>query len=675
MKGITLSRVGEGAILFLVAFSILWKGGKTLEMTWLLALIAGFLSVAALSRRVFRARRTADETGDPHLAVWGLILLYALWTVASYAFSETKNYGLDEVLRDVSAVLLFLWIVRVRASKEESSFLPNFLTVMTIVTVMACLVGLAVYTLEPVDRFVGSFFDYRFDTDFWPNAWGEFLLLSWPMVLLRAVRNSKSNRCCFYAAILGLMLGCLFLSYSRGSILALAAQCALVTFLLLALALRDVRYQKKILTNIRFAAVQVAIVLATAALTFFTANTVRSFRFPVQSVAEKVTFTASEGRSSIDERAQFWEQALKAASEKPLFGYGPYSFRFVQTKDAQGVLATSDHAHNVFLKLAMERGWPAAVFYLLIMGSICLYALHKLFFKRRADWSRENDARDLLLGTAILGVLAHNMIDYNLQFVAIKLPLWIVIAILYAPAAAGRTNKTSSFWQWRISRIGIKVEFLLALALVVVTMAEGYYLVTSSFARHAEADGNVAEALEWYGRSEGELFGRDMLLSKAVLLMDADRLQESAAALDEYAALNRHDARVWKLKGILALKSGDNAAAFENIAKAFELGKMTDLGITTLYLQSAQAAGKADVIRGQRTDIDTLFSLYANAIGQNTHFIALSRNVEELQTVARLLAQIFPGDRQRYLEIARQAADHAAEERSRLTSRTPGILW
>lgn len=675
MKGLTLSRVGEGAILFLVAFSILWKGGKTLEMTWLLALLAGFLSVTTLARRVFRVRSAEDESGDPHPAVWGLILLYAVWTVLSYLFSETKNYGLDEVLRDVSVVVLFLWIVRILASKTDSSFFSNFLKVITGVSIVACLIGLFVYTMQPVDRFVGSFFDYRFDTDFWPNAWGEYLLLSWPMVLLFAVKTGGKKYCCLFSAVLGLMLGSLFLSYSRGSVLALAVQIFLVTVLLFTLALRDVRYQKKILTNIRMAVLQCAIVFGVAIAVFFAANEVRSLSFPVQSVTEKVTFTASEGRSSIDERAQFWDQAYKAASERPLFGYGPYSFRFVQTKDAQGVLATSDHPHNIFLKLAMERGWPASIFFLLIFCSISLYSLHKLFFKRRADFSRENDARDLLLGTAVLGVLAHNLIDYNLQFVAIKLPMWIMLAVMYAPAAAGRTNKTSSFWGWKAARIGIKVEFLLAVSLLIVSSIEGYYLVTSSFARHAEAAGRTEEALEWYGRSEGELFGRDMLLSKAVLLMDADRTQESGEVLNEYAMLNPHDARVWKLKGILALKTGDPALAFESIAKAFELGKMTDLGITTLYLQSARAAGKLDVIRAQKTDIDTLFSLYANAIGQNTHFIALSRNVEELQTVARLLGQIIPEGAREYTTIARQAADHAEAERARLTSRTPGILW
>lgn len=675
MKGFTLSRTGEGAVLSLLAFSILWKGGKTLEMTWLLALLAGFLSVASLAKRVFRARKTEDEAGDPHLAVWFMILAYACWTVLSYVLSETRNYGLDEVLRDVAVVILFLWAVRATVAERSPSFLKNFLNVVTWTTLLACLVGVAVYALEPVDRLVGTFFDYRFNTDFWPNAWGEYLLLAWPLVVLRAVIGPGKARCRMHSALLGLILGCLFLSYSRGSILALAGQIALVAALLTLLAFRDVRYRNKILTDVRFILIQACIVAAVALATFFASNAMRSVHFPVQSVSEKATFTASEGRSSIDERAQFWRQAWEASMERPWFGYGPYSFRFVQTEKAQGVLATSDHAHNVFLKLAMERGWPAAFFFSLIIAFTSLYILHKLFFVRRAEWSRENDARDVLLVTAALGVVAHNLIDYNLQFVAIKLPLWLIFAMLYAPAVAGRTNRTASFWRWKISRIAMKVEFLLALALLTVTCVEGYYLVTSSFGRHADAAGDKRAALEWYAKSDGELFSRDLLLSKAVILMDEGRTQEAGEALHAYAKLNPHDARVWKLLGILSLKRRDPALAYGHIRRAHELGRMTDLGITTLYLQSALAAGKTEDLRARKTDIDTLFSQYATAIGRNTHFIALSRNVEELQTVARLLSQLYPSESKRYLEIARQAADHAAEERSRLSSRTPGILW
>lgn len=676
MKGWTLSRAGEGAILLLAALSILWKGGKTLEMTWLFAGLAAVLSLLALFGRVFRVGSADDrKTGDPHLAVWGLLLFFALWTILGYVFSETRNYGLDEVFRDTAGVLIFLWAVRLVHERKNDSFQWNLATVLTLSVFGACLMGLLVYVFEPVDRFVGSFFDHRFDTDFWPNAWGQFLLLSWPLVLYRGVVLKGRRQAYAVTALLGLMTGCLFLSYSRGSILSLGLQCAVLVACTLVLIVRDIRYRKQLPLRIRTAVFHGSAVLCVGAIIFLGANALRATNFPVQSVSEKVTFTASEGRSSIDERAQFWNQSLRASLERPVFGYGPYSFRFVQTKSAEGVLATSDHPHNVFLKYAMERGWPAALAFAALLLSVGVYSLWKLFFNRRADWSWKNDVRDVLFGIAIVGVIAHSLIDYNLQFVGIALPFWLVLASVYSPASVACAERKDSFRCWKFTRVAAKVEFLLALSLLVLASVEGYYLVTSSFGRHAEAKGNRAEALEWYGRSEGELFSRDLLLSKAVLLMDDGRMQESSDTLDAYAALNPHDARVWKLKGILALKDGDPRTAFGYVSTAFDLGKMTDAGIVTLYLQSALDAGMRDEIESRRSDLNTLFYLYADAVGQNAHFIALSRNVEELQTIARLLGRFFPDDASEYLDVARKAAEHAATERERFDARAPGMLW
>jgi len=678
MKGMTLSRAGEGVILLLVAFGVLWKGGKTLEMTWLLALAAVCISVPSLFRRLFHVRKGGgDEANhsDPHFLLWGALLLFCLWTVLSFVFSETRNYGLDEVLRAVSCILLFLWCAREAAASNESPFFRNFLSVITTVSLLACAAGFLVYCLEPVDRFVGSFFDYRFDTDFWPNAWGEYLLLAWPLVFLHSIYMRDWKYAWLFDVFLGILFGSLLLSYSRGSILAVCLQVFLIIACTTALMWRDIRYRSGITNEMRRLILRSFAAAAIGLAVFATANAVRSRSFAVQSVSEKATFTATEGKSSIDERAQFWQQALGASFERPVFGYGPYSFRFVQTKDAQGVLATSDHPHNVFLKFAMERGWPAAILFFLILVGIALPSLHKFFYERRTDWSWQNDCRSLFLGVAVAGVVAHNLIDYNLQFIGIYLPFWIVMALLYAPYASARNRKSSSFRDWKFARIGIRFELILALSLLAVASYESYFLVTSSVARHAEADGDTDTALEWYERSRGSLMGRDVLLSKAVILMDAGRSQEAGDALAEYAEQNRHDARVWKLKGILALKESDPSLAYVNIQKAFELGKMTDLGLTTLLLQAGRSAGETESLAMRKTELDELFTQFADAINQNAHFIALSRNVEELQTVSRLLGVLFPEDAKRYRDIAGKALKHAEEERSRLESRSPGMLW
>jgi hypothetical protein len=167
--------------------------------------------------------------------------------------------------------------------------------------------------------------------------------------------------------------------------------------------------------------------------TFFTVNTLRSQFYPVQSVTEKITFTADEGGSSVSERRDFWNQAWLLSRERPLFGWGPYSFRFVQPRLQTEVLATSDHPHNVFLKLAMERGLPAAILFAIVIICIVFHAVKSVQFSLPAVALAE--AGSLSIQTvsvliAVLGVLAHNLIDFNLQFVGIALPFWLLLSML-----------------------------------------------------------------------------------------------------------------------------------------------------------------------------------------------------------------------------------------------------
>ena len=163
------------------SFSILFRGGKSLEATWILTGIAGAVTFA-LWVRIHKGEMKSRMLPD---ALWMPAILFVVWTFVSFAFSTTKNYGLDEVLRDSSLVLLFLWILRMGGSQSEDrfSFLHKLIFALLIATVLSCFVGITVYVFQPVNRFVGTFFDPRFHTDYWPNAWAEYLLLVWPLFL------------------------------------------------------------------------------------------------------------------------------------------------------------------------------------------------------------------------------------------------------------------------------------------------------------------------------------------------------------------------------------------------------------------------------------------------------------------------------------------------------------
>lgn len=656
--------VCEWAVIVLVILSVVWRGGKSIDMTWLLTGVATFATLS------YHLGRTKDNQVPVPLHVWVCIIGFILVTLASFVYSSAQNYGFDELLRTASLGLLFLWMYR-RASfdqgKREYDYVLRVLRVLALTTVGACLIGVLVYTFQPVSRFVGTFFDYRFHTDYWPNAWAQFLLLSWPAVLFMALKDfsfdekSTKSRTEFLLRSLavGLVVGCLFLSYSRGGVIAFGLQLLLWTVIV---------YRKTRPEFPMSRAVPVAFMIMVVALAaFMGANAMRSQVYSVQDVGDKVTFSASEGTSSVTERLQFWEQAAALSLQKPMLGWGPYSFRFVQPLRQQGVLATSDHPHNIFLKLAMERGYVAMFLFAALLLTVLWRTLVSLL-------SHDTDEESLLFSVrmfmfiGVTGVLAHNMIDFNLQFVGIALPFWLFLAVLLTYINTGNMRSVS----FALSR---NTEMVLAACVLLIALYEGGYLLVSSLGRHAEAAGNTRQALVWYNRAEGEIFSRDLQLSRAKLYYQESDLPQAREAIESYMLRNPEDFRAWKQLGDIALLQGEKAEALTAFQHAFERGKYNDIGITRGMIEAYLASDQRDRVEQMLPIIDGLMTEYAAAIQANAHFIALSPNVEEFVFLANTLSRLFPDNAPMYQVMAAKADHQAQIERAKIESRPPGFLW
>ncbi len=642
----------EWMLLGLVTLSILWKGGKTLEMTWLLALVA----VALCVFDVVRHRKEKKET-TPGLP-WIFGLLFIAWTVVSFVWSSTMNYGLDEVLRDTSLFLIFLWSLRRSLAPVGDGWEQRVAAVIVTSAIIACIVGIAVYALQPVNRFVGTFVDPRFASDYWPNAWAEFLLLALPLAMVWARGKGAAMR----ILIPGILLGCLFLSYSRGAFL-----CFIGEVMLLA-AIAIIRWWRSTSRSVPWKSVGVTIagIALTAVVTFSTVNYLRLQFHAVESIAAKATFTASEGTSSIDERREFWDAAFQLASEKPILGWGPYSFRFVQPRLQTSVFATSDHPHNVFLKLAMERGWPAAILFSLFLLSILLPAGAHLLVDRKKD-ARTHLRIAFFIG--VLGVLAHNEIDYNLQFVGMALPFWILLGCV---AATGKSFLA-------LPRVTMRtIELLIAFVLLIVTFSEGRLLVISSLGRHAEAAGKTDEAYKWYSEAEGELFSRDMYLSAATIAIESridGNLPSAGAWLKKYAAVNAQDTRAWKLQGDVALANGKLGDALHLYDVALKRGRYNYLSATTAVVRVLQWMGDNIALRDRREEFMKTYADFGDAILVNTHFIALSNTVEEFLELGTELRAAYPSYSASIDRAETKVLTKAQALRDELGGEARGTLW
>lgn len=633
----------ERLVLGFLLVAILWKGGKALDAVWLQALVA---SAAFLFSRTVHSRYVS-----PLL----LLVLTALlvWTVSSFVVSHTLNYGFDEVLQTSSLSLLLLWSAA--RHQADRQFAGRFAQAVSLAGVIACGIGVLVYVLQPVSRFVGTFFDACFHTDYWPNAWAEFLLLLWPLLVwVLFTREEKKMPAVLRhdwmkGIILGFVLSCMLLSYSRGGFLAFVGQCVL---LLLLAAI----FQRKSVSWKRVPIVITSVVL-TSTIFFVGINAVRDRFHDVQSVVRKATFSSDEGTSSVSERQAFWRQATTLALQKPLFGWGPYSFRFLQPHVQDGVLETSDHPHNVFLKYAAERGIPPAALFVLIIVWALVSGLRTVMHRR------SEVPLELLLIIAVAGVIAHNMIDYNLQFVGIALPLWMILGLLVSRTATKKSGVSCR-----------RIEVVLALVLLLFTLFEGVNLGLSSRARRAEANGASLAALNWYALTDASLFPRDAWLARGAILLALGQLPQAEEALDRSLGYNDDDGRAWRLLGDIYLRWNKRHDALRAYEKAYAFARYDDIGITRglIYLLKDQ---DAEQLRTRRHEFDLLLNEFGLAILNNTHFIALGSNVEELVALCDILAETFPEDADVYRQLARRSMEHAREERAKTASRPKGLLW
>ncbi len=638
-------------------FSVLWKGGKSLEATWAFAGIAAFLCLLSF----FRDRKSAEADHAPNI-LWIPLALFLAWSVVSFLLSSTQNYGLDEIFRDAASVLLFLWVLRKSHTEGSHVFRERTFIAIFVATILACVFGIVVYALEPVSRFVGTFFDFRFNTDFWPNAFAEYLLLAWPVFAWFALRGATRRSFFVRCLPLGFVLGFLALSYSRGAIIACLGQFILFGVLRM-FALHGGEAHRSI-RKMRTVGLAAVLVFAIAGSVFLSVNAVRSRFYPVQSVTEKVTFTSVEGDSSITERSAFFGQAWTMAISKPLFGYGPYSFRFVQPRHQDDVLATSDHPHNIFLKLAAERGIVASLLFLLFFVSILLGSWRKL---RQAGAADGDHLFITICFVSIAGVLAHNLIDYNLQFVGIALPFWVMLGFLASELPQSRERVTANMKR--------TAEAIVAALLLLLLFYEGGFLLVSSVGRRAYARGDLDRAQIWYDRSQFAVFSRDLHLSRAQILFRKFLFTEAQIAIDRYLERNSEDPRAWRMQGDIAFGRKDFRYALTSYKYAFVSDRWNDLSSLRGIVMSLSALNEKSMLDARRPEIDATLQKFADAIQMNTHFIALGSNVEEFIAIVNLLSDIYPEEAPRYETMGAAVERHAKEERATLSARPSGYLW
>jgi O-antigen ligase len=252
------------------------------------------------------------------------------------------------------------------------------------------------------------------------NHYAGFMEMLVPVPLVAAlsgqVQGWRKAMAAFAAAV---MASTIFLSGSRGGMIAFAVQMALLTALLI--------WQKK---RGKAALVLSIFALVVIALLAWLGGS---------EVTERMASIHTEARQELSGgmRLAIDRDCLKMFAHRPVLGWGLGVFPDIYPQFRSFYSDyTVDHAHNDYLQLLVETGTIGIAIMLWFVTVVYRSALQKL--KGRTD---TNHAVTLAALLGVTGILAHSFFDFNLQIPANAAFFFVLCAIAAMEPRFGRTRK------------------------------------------------------------------------------------------------------------------------------------------------------------------------------------------------------------------------------------------
>jgi len=249
----------------------------------------------------------------------------------------------------------------------------------------------------------------------------------------------------------------------------------------------------------------------------------KSSLYPLRQYAEKKLSIIP--RDFLSGRDKFTLQALSSIRKNPLLGIGPGNFAVASMKynTGPGNLFITDSAHNIFLEVAVERGIPALICFLLIV----------LFFLLQAVKRKD------LYGYLFIYLLVNFQTDYTYQTYLFYLLFIMVAATLYHE----KEDYIIPSWVFGIFAITL-FGFLTSILTSAILFERGSYLA----------------AINYYPYSKYAYLG-------AIQTTKDDALAQSL--IERVDTIVPNDAGVAMVSGAYYLKTGRKVKALTMYEKAY----------------------------------------------------------------------------------------------------------
>jgi tetratricopeptide (TPR) repeat protein len=281
----------------------------------------------------------------------------------------------------------------------------------------------------------------------------------------------------------------------------------------------------------------------------------------------------------------------------------------------------------VFLKIGAENGAIAMGAFILFLFSI-LYAWWKSF-RGMVD---EDRALSWVIGVSVAGAFAHSMIDYNLNFVANLLLLFLLLAFFRSlSVGVGVGAGVGEQKSYTKKPVAVRAKLLLAGLVFVLAAYESGVLVLSQIDE---------DAREW------SLYPRNYYLNLAdEALQNGEFNQVEELALKQ-VELNPYDGQSWYLLGATYFSAVNpefnEMKAAEYFNEAIQVNPFNDLNYYREYLSALISFGDQGDIERLRSGLLALLADYEVLIKYNVHFTTYTPNADAAVDLYRILAMYFP---------------------------------
>ncbi|MDP4008208.1 MAG: O-antigen ligase family protein [Candidatus Peregrinibacteria bacterium] len=576
----------------------------------------------------WKRRGTVDaKFKGPDFLLSVLLFGFVALSGLSFMFGEVRAFGFTEIYMLMIGALMFLYFSSCNDGHQSllKKHLPLGLTILLLVNAVGGVYG---YLNTDHMRFFGLFYNPEIKADAWPNAYALFFLMTFPFMLYQFFHNNfekyKDDLEGTYIGMTilkllatGFVYGSFLIVFSRAGYLAFIVELALLA-LFFGMSAWPIS-GKKMLRTIG----AVAIIVAIGYGVVYGLDQAKRRSWEMIDVRERLTFSDAQGAASFTERFEFFTGSVELINERPIFGFGPASFKSVYPHVQKGFLALSDHPHNLFLKLAVERGLPAAALFIVFL---------LILFVKTNPFSKDSSLFCKIAWTAAFGGLTHSMVDHNLNFINNYLIFWLILTALAAEISQKNKSKKTKFTK------GDLLTLIFAILLIIPLICSSIHITKDSFdyKKLLSVNANDEKALIDIADYEPVLPRFTYLrLDDAFAQIGQNDIRK--ILLQKQLSYNSYDAETYRRLGEISLAENNLKTAKEYFKKATEVNPKNTFRYYAAYTKVAAQLNDTSTLNAIRDNVQPLIEEYIPLYNANLHYTQRDNEMEYISELRRIL--------------------------------------